>query len=280
MGNLEQEQVNKLKESKAMASIFSKEFTIASYELDPRGEARLTTMANYFQEVAYHHANQLGFGYNQMKERRTLWMLSRMKIRMLKLPVWNDTTVVETWPSGIDKLFALRDFRVTDISGELLGVATTCWLIVDMNTHRPIRPGVELERFSKIVFGDPVFESNLEKIVVPDAHGFLGKHKVVFSDVDIVGHVNNVKYMEWSIDAVMPAGLTDRAIGEFEINFLHEALMGNHVVIRGGEESIEGATMKEPDERESEGPEGPFKLTVTREEDGQELIRASIRWKI
>ena len=88
-----------------MASVFRKEFTVSSYELNPRGEARLTAMANYFQEVAYHHANELGFGFDQMKERQTLWMLSRMKIRMSKYPVWNDTIVVETWPSGIDKLF-------------------------------------------------------------------------------------------------------------------------------------------------------------------------------
>ncbi len=146
-----------------MSSPFKKEFTITSYELNPGGEARLTTMANYFQEVAYHHANELGFGYDQMKERRSLWMLSRMKIKMLKYPAWKDRVVVETWPSGIDKLFALRDFRVCDTRGEVLGIATTYWLIVHLDTHRPIRPGVELERFSNIEYGDPVFDSKLEK---------------------------------------------------------------------------------------------------------------------
>lgn len=247
-----------------MASAFRKEFTISSYELNPRGEARLTTMANFFQEVAYHHANELGFGFDQMKKRQTLWMLSRMKIRMFKYPVWNDTIVVETWPSGIDKLFATRDFRVSDMSGNLLGVATTYWLIVNLDTHRPVRPGLELARFSDIVYGDQVFDTKLEKIVIPEAPAILGKHKVVFSDVDIVGHVNNVKYMEWCIDAAMPEGVTDRAIAEFEINFLHEALPGNHVVIEGVEDGA--------------GEDVSFKLHAIREEDGQEVIRASIVW--
>lgn len=242
-----------------MTSIFRKEFTVSSYELNPRGKARLTTMANYFQEIAYQHANQLGFGYVQMKERRTLWMLSRMKISMKHYPVWNDTIVIETWPSGVDKLFALRDFRVRSSEGEIIGVATTSWLIVDLNSHRPIRPGVELAHFSEIAYGEPVFEARLEKINIPGEPEFLGKHSVVFSDLDIQGHVNNVKYMEWSIDAAMSGGLVDRAIVEFEINFLHEALPGDQVIIRGTEEME--------------------KISASREKDGKEIIRAKISWK-
>ena len=251
-----------------MASFFQKEFTITSYELNPRGEARLTTMANYLQEVAYHHANELGFGYDQMKERRTLWMLSRMKIQMLRYPAWNDKVVVETWPSGIDKVFALRDFRIYDSRGEVLGIATTYWLIVHLDTHRPIRPGTELDRYSNIEYGDPVFDSKLEKISLPGDVSPLGQHRVVFSDLDIVGHVNNVKYIEWSIDASMPKDSLDRAIDVFEINFKHEALLGNQVMISG---------INEPDD--TENGEIIHTLEATREEDGKELIRARIKWK-
>ncbi len=250
-----------------MASAFRKEFTIASYELNPRGKARLTTIANYLQEVAYHHANELGFGYHQMKERRSLWMLSRMKISMLRYPSWNDKVIVETWPSGIRKLFALRDFRVSDSQGNLMGIATTYWLIVDLDTHRPIRPGAELERFGEIEYDDPVFESNLEKIDLPGKASPLDQHTVVFSDLDIVGHVNNVKYIEWIIDASMSNGLVDKTIAELEINFMHEALLGNHVLI-SGIDTMPGAS----------GDEDSHTLLVTREEDGQELTRARIRW--
>lgn len=242
-----------------MASVFQKEFTVSSYELNPQGKARLTTMANYFQEVAYHHAGELGFGFDQMKERRTLWMLSRMRIQMFTYPVWNDKVVVETWPSGIEKLFALRDFRVKDKDGNILGIATTYWLIVHLDTHRPIRPGEELARFSNIEYGDPVFDSKLEKIDVPANTAPLDHHRVVFSDLDIVGHVNNVKYMEWCIDASISEALTERFIANFEINFLHEATLGNHVLLSGNDDA-----------------NSVYTLQAKREEDGKELIRAKI----
>lgn len=242
-----------------MASVFQKEFTVSSYELNPNGKARLTAMANYFQEIAYHHANKLGFGYDQMKERRTLWMLSRMRIQMFTYPVWNDRVVVETWPSGIEKLFALRDFRVKDKDGNIIGIATTYWLIVHLDTHRPIRPGSELERFSNIEYGDPVFDSKLEKIDIPASIAPLENHRVVFSDLDIVGHVNNVKYMEWCIDAAISESMGERSVANFEINFLHEATLGNQVIISG-----------EDDGKYS------YTLQAKREEDGQDLIRAKI----
>lgn len=254
-----------------MASVFQKEFTVSSYELNPRGAARLTTIANYFQEVAYHHANELGFGYEQMKERRTLWMLSRMKIQMFNYPAWNDKVVVETWPSGIEKLFALRDFRICDARGETLGIATTYWLIVHLDTHRPIRPGAELELFSDIEYGQPVFESKLEKIELPDGMQGLDQHTVSFSDLDIVGHVNNVKYMEWCIDATMPGELRGRNIRDLEINFLHEATMGNHVRLSGKEEQIM------PDNGDDEA-DLIHTLLAKRGEDDKELIRAKIVW--
>lgn len=254
-----------------MASVFQKEFTVSSYELNPRGAARLTTIANYLQEVAYHHANELGFGYEQMKERRTLWMLSRMKIHMVSYPAWNDKVVVETWPSGIEKLFALRDFRVCNTGGETLGKATTYWLIVHLDTHRPIRPGAELERFSDIEYGQPVFESKLEKIELPEGMLNLDQHTVSFSDLDIVGHMNNVKYIEWCIDASMSQTLIGRNIRDLEINFLHEATMGNHVRLSGKEGQ---------NRRNNVDNEADFihTLLAKRSEDGKELIRAKIVW--
>lgn len=89
--------------------------------------------------------------------------------------------------------------------------------------------------------------------------------------MDIVGHVNNVKYMEWCIDAAMPEGVMDRAIGEFEINFIHEALLGNHVLIKG----VEFAPVPEAGVSDEDVS---FKLHATREEDGQEVMRAKIIW--
>ena len=241
-------------------NIFTREFTISSYDLNPKGQARVTSMANFFQEVAYHHASELGLGYDDMKSRKTTWVLSRMRIHMKRYPVWNDTIKLETWPSGAERLFALRDFRVLDSKGEVIGMASTAWLILDIDSHRLIRPKEMMEQFKMIVHDVQMFEAPLDKIAVPGEIRLLKQHDVVFSDLDIVGHVNNVRYMEWCIDAVTTAENADREIRELEINFNHEALLGDRIHISGSENA---------------GDDTYF--SATRERDGQEMITARMK---
>jgi len=204
-----------------MASTLKKEFIISSYDLNPLGKARLTTIANFFQEMAYAHAAQLGFGYDEMKLKHSMWVLSRMKIRMKQYPSWNDIIRLETWHRGMNRIFGLRDFRMEDSFGNLTGMASTNWLVIDIQTKRPVRPKDAL--LTEHANYEAVFENELEKIPLPDGMQLLDQRKVVYSDMDIVGHVNNVKYMEWCIDAATSNKPEFPEIRELEINFVHEA---------------------------------------------------------
>ena len=243
-----------------MKNIFSKEFGISSYDLDPKGQARLTTMANFFQEVAYHHASELGLGYDDMKSRKTTWVLSRMRIHIKRYPVWNERITMETWPSGAEKLFALRDFRVLDSRGEMIGWASTAWLILDIDTHKLIRPKEMIDRFRLIIQDSQVFDRPLVRIEIPGKPGHLSEHRVLFSDLDIVGHVNNVKYMEWCLDAAISDDSAQWDICELEINFNHEALFGDLIRLGG-----------------SEDEQGNSCFIAVREGDGQEIFRARLQ---
>jgi acyl-ACP thioesterase len=240
-------------------SIYQKEFSVSSYELAPGGKARLTTMANYCQEIAYHHANALGFGYHQMKERRTMWLLSRMRILMDRYPAWDEKIQLQTWPSGVDKLFAIRDFRMRDMNHKVLGSASSGWLIVDLDTHRPIRPGAVLEMYGDIIYSEPVFDTPLAKLDLPGDLQPRDRHRVVYSDLDIVDHVNNVKYMEWCINAAKNPGVPDREIRQFEINFMQEAHLGEQVNILSDSA-------------------GTF-FSLRKSKDDKEVCRASLEWE-
>lgn len=241
-------------------NVFTREFSISSFDLNPKGQARLTSMANFFQEVAYHHASELGLGFDDMKRKETTWVLSRMRIHMKRYPVWNERIRLETWPSGAERLFALRDFRVLDMQGEIIGMASTAWLILDIDTHRLIRPKEMMEQFKLIVQDIQMFDRPLAKITLPGESSFLKQHQVAFSDLDIVGHVNNVRYMEWCIDAATTVTNAEQDIREFEINFNHEALLGDHISIAVCEHS---------------GGESYF--LASRESDGKEIISARLK---
>ena len=54
---------------------------------------------------------------------------------------------------------------------------------------------------------------------------------VVLSDLDIVNHVNNVKYLEWCLDYVDEKIIFNQKIKSFEMNFIKELSLKDLVVI-------------------------------------------------
>src|SRR5690606_13495928 len=55
--------------------------------------------------------------------------------------------------------------------------------------------------------------------------------KVQFSDLDIVNHVNNTKYLEWVINYVDPILILKNKIKAIDLNFIKELSLGDDIVI-------------------------------------------------
>ena len=225
-------------EQVTMEKTLQRKYVVSSYDVDPLGKARLTAIANYLQETAYVHAGKLGLGYDDLAANDTAWILSRMKIRVTERPDWDDELTVETWPRGLEKIFALRDFRISDRAGREVAEATTCWLMVNTLTRRPLRIPSDYLAFEPRT--DAVFDQTPGKISLPDGMAFCERRQVKYSDLDVVGHVNNVRFIEWCSDALGTDLLTGHFISGFEINFIGEARPGDEVEITcSGKQSTE-----------------------------------------
>ena len=57
------------------------------------------------------------------------------------------------------------------------------------------------------------------------------KRQIVLSDLDIVNHVNNVKYLEWCLDIVAVDKILNQNIKSFDMNFKNELLLNEEVNI-------------------------------------------------
>ena len=64
----------------------------------------------------------------------------------------------------------------------------------------------------------------------PDKEEVFGK-TVILSDLDIVNHVNNVKYLEWCMDLVDENIILKQKIKSFEMNFMKELSLRDQVII-------------------------------------------------
>lgn len=224
-----------------MSKILSEDHIITCYEADANQLMRPTAMLDLMQEAANVNASTLGFGYDEMINSNMAWVLSRTHVKFVNTPKWRQEVNLKTWHKGVSKLFHLRDFILSDKEGNPLVLATTSWLIIDLNTRR-------LVRNSALAMSDTAIdaiETPADKVVIPvDIEPELvRKHPVTWSEVDTNRHVNNVKYAVWALDAVKAEDIKERPLKEMLINYDAEVMPGDTVKIsRVRQESEEGIT--------------------------------------
>ena len=57
------------------------------------------------------------------------------------------------------------------------------------------------------------------------------KRQIVLSDLDIVNHVNKVKYLEWCLDIVTVDKIINQNIKSFDMNFKNELILNDEVSV-------------------------------------------------
>jgi len=213
-------------------SVWTESFRVRTSDADMFGLARLDALFGYFQEAAGHHAQSLGVGRKSLEAQECFWVLSRCWMQVHCYPVWGQDVVVRTWPCGIQRLFALRHFRLHDQNGQEFGAGVSAWLILDLRQHRPLRPGPFLK---EIVMPDEpsVAGDVLEKKALVQGLQELRRICVPFSDLDVNRHVNNAAYVRWVLDSFDHDQHEQKQIRSIRIDYLAETLLGETISIQG-----------------------------------------------
>ncbi len=215
-----------------MSGAYGEAFRVRASEIGPGGTMRLPALLDLFQEVAGTNATALGWGSDALLADGKTWVLSRFHLRLAALPAWREEIRVETWPSGVHRVFALREFRAMGEDGRPLAEATSAWLLVSVPSKRPLRPPPEIEA---IAAGMPprVIEDLFEPLPAPGPTAVPGPAtRVGRFDLDLNAHANNVAIFRALLEALPatppPFDLEAEFRGEaFEGDFLEGRTDGN-----------------------------------------------------
>ena len=208
---------------------YTEKFTIPCYDTDAAWRLKPASFMNMAQEAAGRHAVYLGFGYDDLIKSNTAWILSRVHVEFPDTPLWRDEITLTTWHKGLERLFFLRDFVLTDNTGKVRAKAATSWLVLNLETRRLVRDPKLVEEGT--VCRDNACDTSAEKVQMPkdiDLQHVMD-HIVAYSDIDTNGHANNAMYMQWAMDAVDYETSSTRPVKSFTINFNHETKAGDVV---------------------------------------------------
>jgi acyl-ACP thioesterase len=193
-----------------------------------------------------------------------IWVLSRMYAEFITWPLWEEKIILQTWPNGTDKLFAMRNYEVMSGNGSLIAAGTSSWLIVERTTKKIQRPDLQHERF-RTQFNPELSPARVaEKIQLTESENVVMQHyKVRVSDLDINHHTNNVNYIRWVYDTYDLDFLLQNQPVSVEINYLAESVYGDETVIKTAQAEVGKV----------------FIHSILRNDDNRELCRVKIVWK-
>jgi acyl-ACP thioesterase len=201
-------------------------------------------MLSLFEETAFTHCEDTGQSVYELRDKGFGWVLLHGSFRMRHYPTYREAFTVETRLVAARRFYGLREFVVRDETGAVIGASDSVWAFYDVERRRPAPihdwilrawhhdPSVPLMR-EKPDFDPPGADR------IDPARSY----NVRISDIDTNGHVNNVNYLEWALEAVPLNVHEDYTLAFVEGVYRHQVAYGQTVRIArddrsGADESL------------------------------------------
>ena len=233
---------------------------VESFEVDKEGRLRPHLMFAWLLAAAWSHARRSDWSFEALSARNAMWVLNKLQLRITRMPRWEEQVTMETWGKGVERFYALRDFVITNGTGDRLAAATTVWMILDARSYRP-------QKLDDMKAGFPwhpersEVDTSLKK--VPELAGgeVRARFRVSYSDIDVNRHATATKYLQWMLDGFSLEKLTANELASAEISFLAEATLGDEVSVAVASDAQED------------------RCAIRLEPGQQELCRAVLAWR-
>lgn len=181
--------------------IHTEKIILQTYHCDRTDHLSLWGLCRIFQEASAHHTDGTNISYEALIKEQKAWVLSRMYYEMHQMPSLGEEMTVSTWSRGPNGIFAVREFQMHDLQGNLRCSASTYWVVIDMQARKVCRItdlmavfpshesiGTSVESFNKLRLGD---FADAERVAIIPAND---------SFIDHTQHVNNAEYIKLMSD--------------------------------------------------------------------------------
>ena len=208
-----------------------KAFTIREHDVGINDKIKPSGVLDFFQDIAGIHAAELGLGSNDLFKSNLLWILTYTEFDVLKyIPKFSDEIFLCTWPKESARLDLPREYEIRNDANELLIKGISSWVVTDPVTRRVQRP-------NQITFPGEFYqptnypERSKRKVGLRhDGFDASYEYKVLFTDLDHNGHMNNAKYLDMIYNMQYYEGNPEYK--HVEIEFIHEAKLNEVVNIK------------------------------------------------
>lgn len=215
--------------SKDFTSILTKDWEINFLQCYPNMLLKYTELCNILQLTAARHSEVGGISFSDMQEFHQAWVLSRMRVEITRMPKWKEKVTVKTWIQSLENSRSIRCLELYVGEEKVVG-CETFWAVLNTQSRRPEALALPHEHFEKFP-NNRATSKSFTKIEIGGERVGVAERKVLLSDLDIVNHANNVKYLEWCLDDVNSKWIMSGQLNAFEMNFLKEVGLNDTISV-------------------------------------------------
>ncbi len=208
-----------------------KTYELRYSDFDFKDELTLTALLALVQESACRSADELGFGYDDLRPLKFGFLVVNTYCELHRPVRLGEKITVETWPLPPRHTIFERDYRVLSGEEEVAALASR-WCLVDLNTFALLPP----ERMGDVHTNCPY--RNEKTVEVPSWKiGKLTDGKEMYrmrvnqSHCDHYLHANNTRYLDFFTDCFSMEELAARRIRSFQISYSKQAKEGRELVL-------------------------------------------------
>lgn len=203
------------------------QFVAEPFHVDFTGRLTMGVLGNHLLNCAGFHASERGFGIAEINENHYTWVLSRLAIELEDMPRQYEDFSINTWIENVYRLFTDRNFELRDKNEKTIGYARSVWAMISMETRKP----ADLISLHGNNLGQyvsdrecPIDKPGRIKVSV-DAP--VEEYQTRYSDIDINGHVNSIKYIEHILDLFPMDTFKEKQVKRFEMAYVAESYYGD-----------------------------------------------------
>ncbi len=202
-------------------------FVAEPFHVDFNGRLTMGVLGNHLLNCAGFHASDRGFGIATLNEDNYTWVLSRLAIELDEMPYQYEEFTVQTWVENVYRLFTDRNFAVINKDGKKIGYARSVWAMINLNTRKPADLLV-LHGGSIVDYvcdePCPIEKPSRIKVTTTEPSATI---TAKYSDIDINGHVNSIRYIEHILDLFPIELYKTKRIRRFEMAYVAESYYGD-----------------------------------------------------
>jgi len=194
---------------------------------DMNGNIKLPSLILLSLQVSGSQSAQLGVSDKEILEKYNLvWIITEYDIDVIRLPRFAEEIIVETEALSYNRLFCYRRFTIYDESGQAIIQMLASFALMDRDSRKVHSVNPEMvapyqSEFSKKIIRGPKY-TDLDNPTSKDYH-------VRFYDLDMNGHVNNSKYLDWIFEVMGADFLMDHIPQKINLKYVKEVRPGGMI---------------------------------------------------